>query len=195
MPKKEPLTPKEIKYDISKAIRLGLNTTKAQFEKTNVFMIALEIILMLAVKLINRYLYLFTILTFVLLIHLILTLMIKWYKTYRIKTLTLEDYEITTDILCRVSEESFEEDYGFKRTTDQMPVKNYFFHFEGGSIWHIPESLYIYGWSEKHNTSTLRLYENARCGNAFILVKHKQSGKTVMAYDTEIFEYNDGYKT
>ena len=194
MPPKEPLTPKEIKYDISKSIRLGLNTTKAQFEKANVFMIALEIILMIVARLINRYLYLFTILFFILLIHLILTLVIKWCKAYRIKTLTLEDYEITTDILCRVSEESFKEDYVFEKTTDQMPVKNYFFHFEGGSIWHVPESLYIYGWSEKHNTSTLHLYENARCGNVFILVKHKQSGKTVMAYDTNLFEYNDSCK-
>ncbi|MBQ3597796.1 MAG: hypothetical protein II987_00855 [Clostridia bacterium] len=66
-------------------------------------------------------------------------------------------------------------------------VNNYNIFFEKERVWRIPDELYW--WSEKCSMSDISVFEKTEQGDVFYTVCEKKSGKIVMAYNTEVFEY------
>ena len=66
-------------------------------------------------------------------------------------------------------------------------IRQYNIFFEKERVWRIPDELYW--WSEKNSMSDITVFEKTEQGDVFYTVCEKKSGKIVMAYNTEIFEY------
>ncbi len=100
------------------------------------------------------------------------------------KRITLSDFEITKQILSHKSSESFKVETGGSvshRKTEQ--VDNYILYFEDGRSW----QLFDYNYSSY--LSDYYVYTNCHRGDSFIVVSNKNTGKIVVAYHMDRFEY------
>lgn len=109
------------------------------------------------------------------------------HRSIRIKKVTINDYDITTDILSHKTEEHYQIRNSKLRHT--KTINNYSLHFESGKTWRISKDNHF--WSKECPMSDAFIHENAHRGDTFILVVKRDTGKIAMAYSTELFEYKN----
>ncbi len=107
-------------------------------------------------------------------------------RNIRIKNVSINDYDIFTDILSHKSEEHFKVQKSKRRTET---INNYSLHFENGKTWRISKDNHF--WSKECPMSDAFIHENAHRGDTFILVVKRDTGEIAMAYSTELFEYKE----
>ena len=122
------------------------------------------------------------------------------FRNHRIKKITIQEYSITTETVYRISEEHYSELSNhprrgwisailglFGQNVGGVPVDNYTIHFENGTSWLIPKQ--NYKWHERLYANDERLFGTIHHKDTMIVVTNKKSGKIVMAYHTDLFEY------
>ena len=112
-----------------------------------------------------------------------------FHLRYQIKNVSVNDYEITTETVHSISDEHFAIKRGTRRFRRYEIIHNYNIRFENGKEWRMPKE--NYNWSSKYSVSDWGAFQEAHRGDTFIVVTQKSSGKIIMAYDTDIFEYKE----
>ena len=107
---------------------------------------------------------------------------------YRIKRVTIEDYEITTETVHSIDEEHFRTEKNGKYGRSEQ-IDNYSIRFENGKIWRIPKE--CYAWHERLRRGDRGIYQSTHRDDRMIVLTRKKDGEIVMAYHTELFEYRD----
>ena len=181
--KKETVTLKEVKQDIIRSIKKPPHESEEAHKKwtfIGILIAVLEVILGFIYPMAVLWV-LLAVLGSIIPCSLIFLFQIK----HRIKNLSMDDYEIKTDVISHTESEHYktEAPRGRKR------VDNYTLYFESGACWRIPPEIYC--WSERKRSSGRGIHQNAHRGDIFTVVLNKNTGEIAMAYDTEFFTYKE----
>ena len=186
MAKKQILTNAEIEKDIISALKNPPKESEASYKRRTVPCIIIAVLLV-AIECIYPIFILWFLLA--LIVFLIGSSIFHHFRLKnRIKNVTINDYDITAEIVHSTDEEHYRAHTGGsvrRRRTEQ--VNNYIIHFENGKSWRIPKELY--SWSERLRMHDVGIRNSTHCGDTMIVITEKSSGKIVVAYNTEIFEY------
>ena len=108
----------------------------------------------------------------------------------RIKSVRINDYYITAEIVHSISEEHYRAETGGSvrhRRTEQ--VDNYIVRLENGKVWRVPKELYC--WNERLRMHDVGVFNSTHRGDTMMVVTEKRSDKIIVAYNTEIFDYKN----
>ncbi len=109
---------------------------------------------------------------------------VKLRTEYRVKHLSIEDYEITRETVSHVRQEQYTVQKSRHRSET---VVNIIVHFENGKSWRVPLENYL--WCEDRSVSDGGVKATTHRGDVMTVVTHKKSGKIITAYSHEFFEY------
>ena len=184
MAKKETVTIAEIEKDIRSRLKQGVDMLEDDYNKGNswawLYATVLFVFSIIAP-------FAFTTAVLVLLLAIIVITVVKSILNfYKIKKISIDDYEIKTDIVHSTSEEHYMKQ---QRRYAKVQVDNYMIRFENGGVWRIAKK--NYSWSVERPMSDWYIFENAHRGDVFITVTERSTGTVMMAYDTEFFEYKN----
>ncbi len=188
MAKKHILTDAEIEKDIIHALKNPPKESEKSYKRWKAPCIIIAVLLF-----VMCFIYLKFIIWFWLaLLVVCVTGSIFCYFRLRNKTknININDYIISTEIVHSVDEEHYEA-VKYRRTGARRreQTDNYIIRFESGKSWHVPKELY--GWDERLRMRDGRIFNSTHRGDAMIVLTEKRSDKIVVAYNTEIFDYND----
>jgi hypothetical protein len=108
------------------------------------------------------------------------------YLRHRARRISLEDYEITVEILhSKDHERYFMSGYG--RSGHGKKVYNYTWRFENGQSWRLPQKVYL--WSDLYSLASARVHESIHRGDSILVVTKKDGGDVMAAYPMGMFEY------
>ena len=188
MANKHFLTNTEIEKDIITALKNPLKESEASNRKYTIVAIIIAILLIVI-----EFIYPIFILYF----FLALIPFIALYSIFehvrlknRVKNITINNYDITVETVHSITEEHYRAETGGStrhRRTEQ--VDNYIVRFENGKDWRIPKELY--NWDERLRRQDLGVYNTTHRGDTMIVVTEKNTGKIVVAYSAEYFEYKN----
>lgn len=185
MARKQIITNTEIEKDIIGALNNPPNSSRDTYRRGRIIAIAI-VILLTVIGLI----YPMFILWFFL--GILVFLMVGFiayplYRKNRIKRVAIKDYDITVETV----ESTAEEHYKIKGSIKikGRKIDNYYVFFENGKEWRIPKVLY--SWGDTLRRVDFSIYGETHRGDAFIVVTKRSTGKIVVAYNTEIFEYKN----
>ncbi|MBQ8416715.1 MAG: hypothetical protein IJX13_07475 [Clostridia bacterium] len=195
MSKKQILTNAEIKKDIISAMENPPEESEASDKKGTViaFIVACFLLVM---SYINPPFFVRTVLAgFALLIGASIFRFI--YEKRRFKKWSIHDYDVTTEVVHSIDEEHYLTHFDHKPKIGKrkgglvrtVPVNNYSIRFENGKIWRIPKKLY--SWNERLRMQDLGIYRTTHRGDTLIVVTKKDTGKIIVAYHTDFFEYKN----
>ena len=185
MTQKQIVTDREIAKDIANAIRYPAEMTEASYDgwKPIAAVIAGVAVVLTLVK---PMLYVQIMLGS-------MAVVIVWliarhlYLRHKARRISLEDYEITVEILhSKDHERYFMRGYG-RYGHGGKTVYNYTWRFENGQSWRLPQKIYL--WSDLYSLASARVHEMIHRGDSILVVTKKESGDVMAAYPTEIFEY------
>ena len=189
MSKKQRLTNAEIEKDIIHALKNPPHTPASSYKKTT-----LPAILAACVLVVMEFIYpLFVLWAFLALLVLVIGGIIFGHYRLKnqIKKVSINDYDITTEVVHSIAEEHYRAERGggrrHRRRTEQ--IDNYSIRFESGKIWRVPQE--NYAWSERLRSSDLGVYNSTHREDSMIVVTKRASGDVVMAYHADIFEYKN----
>ena len=118
------------------------------------------------------------------LVFLLIAFIYSRYKLKKsIRDVSINDYIVTTETVSHTEQEK----YVRKRRYGGEVVCNYNLYFQNGKAWRIPKDNYL--WSEERPMSDLAIFDSAHCGDTFVVVAKKDSGRIIVAYSTEFFKY------
>ena len=184
--KKQILTNKEIEKDIINALYKKPDISEASYKKA----IVIEIIvacLMIVIEFFYRSFILWVLLA--LFIYIVIgTLFLHLIRSLKAKRVSINDYNITTESVKRTSEEHFKIRRAGKWKR-KKPIDNYALYFDNDKCWRIPKDNYL--WSSEYPMSDHAIFQSVNMGDKMIVVTKKRTGKPVMAYHTEFFEYKN----
>lgn len=186
--KKQILTNAEIEKDIVSALRHPPKESEASYQKWKIPAVLVAIFFVVIEFFYPLFLLwlLLALLGFLIAFAVVHSILFQ----YRIKHVSVRDYEITTEVVHSISEEHYRAERGGRirhRRTEQ--INNYNIRFENGKIWRIPKELYA--WSERLRKQDLGIYQTTHRGDHLLVVTKKDTGKIVVAYHTELFEYKN----
>lgn len=185
MAQKQIVTSKEIIQDIINSIKHPAKEMSQKSYKKLIVPCILIAIAFCVIEVIYPKFVLFVLLSIILV--LVALPVINFLKIkHQIKNVRMEDYEISTDTLSHKEHDS----YVVKGPTyHSHRVNLYTLNFESKKTWRISPKNYT--WSERNSMSDFGIHESSHRGDSFITITHKKSGKIVMAYHTDIFEYKN----
>jgi hypothetical protein len=105
---------------------------------------------------------------------------------YKIKRVSISDYDITTEVVHDIVHEQYWES---GKGLVIYEKNNYNICFENGKNWRVPKRLYY--WSDMLRSRDIGICRTIQHGSIMIVVTQKATGKIVVAYNTEFFEYKD----
>jgi len=182
MAKKQIFTNAEIEEDIMTAMKYPPEETKSSFKRATLPFI-LIVILLVVIEIFYP--------IFILLVLLGLIVFSICYIIFRnirlkkqIKSVTINNYTITTEAVNSTSEEHFRVKNG-KYSSKQ--IDNYTIRFENEKTWRIPKENHL--WSERYRMSDHAVFASTHRGDVMIVITKNANGEIVMAYNTEFFEY------
>jgi len=184
--KKHILTNEEIEKDIISSLEHPPKESERSYKRSTLFDIILALVLIVI-----EFIYPIFILWF--LIALILFSVVIGVFHYlrlknKIKSVSVNDYDITSETVHSVSEEHYTAKSGSSRHRLSNKVSNYTIRFENEKVWRVPKELYT--WDERLRTYDMGIYNSAHRGDTMIVVTERSSGNIAVAYSAEIFEYN-----
>ena len=107
----------------------------------------------------------------------------------KIKRLSLSDFNFRFETVVDRSEEQYKAPFGLHKSF--VDVHNYFIHFQNAKPWHIPSETYI--WCESRHMNGRQIYRSVQTGDRMLVVEDKRTGKTVMGYSLEYFDFDISY--
>ena len=186
MVKKQTLTNVEIEKDIISALKNPPKESEASYKRSTLPCIIIAVLLV-----VFEFIYPMFILWLLLaLIAFGIGSSIFHYFRLKnqIKNVTINDYDITAEIVHSTAEEHYKaETGGSVRHRRTVQVNNYIIRFENGKVWRVPKELYT--WNERLRMHDMGIFNSTHRGDTMIVVTEKSSGQIVIAYHTEIFEY------
>lgn len=186
MTKKQVLTNAEIEKDLISALRNPPKESEASYKRSTPICILIVVLLIII-----EFFYPIFILWGVLALIAFLIgsgLFHHFHLKSQIKRLTVNEYEVTEEIVHSTDEEHYRAEAGGTvghRRTEQ--INNYSIRFENGKIWRVPKELYC--WNERLRMHDVGIFHSTHRGDTMVVVTKKSSGKIVIAYHAEIFEY------
>lgn len=180
MAKKQILTRSEIEKDIINVFKQPQEMSESSYKKWTI-----PSVIIACIEFIYPIFILWVVLALV--IFLIASSIISRFRLKRhIKNVSIDDYEIKTEVVANTTEESYVKK-GPKWHSKR--VNNYTIRFENGESWRIPED--NYPWSKERRMSGFAIFQSTHRGDVFMVVIKKDTGKIVVAYNTEFFEYKN----
>lgn len=184
MTKKQILTDREIEKDIAASIKYPADMTENSY--TSWTPIAIVIAGLALVVMIIKPLLLMWMLLGTLFFAIVLGIVRHFSLKYRAGQVSLDNYEITVEILHSKDYEHYHiKSHG--RCGRGKTVDNYTWRFENGQSWRMPTRIYL--WNERYSMARARVHEMLHRGDPVLVVTRKESNEVVAAYPTEIFEY------
>ena len=186
MTKKQILTNAEIEKDIITALKNPPKQSEVSYKKSTLIAIIIAILLVIL-----EFIYPTFILWLVpalVAFFVVYSIFNRVRLKYRIKNVTLNNYDITKETVHGTMEEHYKAERGGKiRRTEQ--IDNYAICFENGKNWRLPKELY--SWTEEFRVSDWGIYQGAHREDVFIVVTNKHTNEIVVAYHTDVFEYKN----
>lgn len=182
MSKKQLLTNANIENDIADAIKYPPEESESSYRKAFI-----PVIIVIAVYVAMAFIYppsAFWMLLAAVLILIGGIIFNNVRKQNRIKNVSINDYDVTQEVVYSVDENQFEVRDGKYST---RTVHNYIIRFESGRLWNIPPRLYR--WSERLWMTNVEIHGKTHRGDTLLVVSKKNTDKIVVAYNTELFEY------
>lgn len=183
MAKKQILTRSEIEKDVINALNRPSDMSESSYKKWTIPCIIIGCLLAII-----EFIYPIFILWFLLALVIFLiagSIIRHFHLKRRIKKVSIDDYEIKTEVVANTTSESYVRGTGW----NSERVNNYTLRFESGEIWRVPKDNYL--WSEERPMSDFAIYRSSHRGDVFIVVVKKDTGDIAMVYHTEFFEYKE----
>lgn len=187
MVKKQTLTDTEIEKDIVNSLKNPPKESEASYKRRTIpcFILAILLVIIEFIYPIFIVWFLLALIAFVIIYSIFDYFRLK----NKIKNVTVNDYDITTEIVHSTEEEHYIAVTGVSiRHRRAEQIDNYIIRFENGKSWRIPKELY--SWSERLRMHDVDIRNSTHRGDTMIVITEKNSGKIVVAYNTEIFDYN-----
>ena len=190
MAKKQILTNENIKIDIKNALKHPATLSHAEHRKSIFPIIVFSAIMLIAIVLFQNY---YKVVLGVGLAFIVVYLIIDHFlKQKSINNVSIENYEIKAECVSCVKEEIYSTDHKIHLSPTVKKIHTaqvYIMFFDNGKVWNIPKNNYI--WSGEYPMSDDFIYKNTHFGDIFWTVTEKQTGKIVVAYSAEYFEYKN----
>ena len=186
MPKKQVITNSEIEKDIIGALKNPPRASEASYKKWTIPAAVIAIALIVVVAINPKIGCLIFLAVFALLIIFGIANYLR--VKYRIKNVSICNYDVTREVVHSISEEHYKADTGGKRRRIEQ-IDNYTTHFESGKEWRIPKQNYV--WHERLRASDRGVYKTTHRGDTMLAVTDKRTDTIIVAYNTEIFEYKN----
>lgn len=189
------LTAKEITQDIIHSLKQPNDPSKSQFNRywhpvgiliVSVFSV-IDLVFMIVSPLLSLIVFICFMFLFVLPVGWAFLKIQDLRLRHKVKSICMDDYEITTLAISGATEESYLQRIPFVSKKKCNRINNYTLWFENRESWRIPKE--IYTWNPERATSDFALYQNTHCGDVFWVITYKATGKIAMAYHTDFFEY------
>lgn len=186
MHKKEQVTRKELEQDLISALKQPADMPKSTHQKwiipAVIFAILFVVLEFVSPLLLMRLLmwFLLALLAFLPIVAVVEHVQLK----YKIKKLSLDDYEIKTATVSHTDSETYVVKKG---RWHSERINNYNIWFEDLGVWHIPKRIHF--WSERLEMSDCAVYHKAHRGDTFVVVISKKTGMITLAYNTALFEW------
>lgn len=179
---KETVSPTQIQQDIIHSLQNPPNMSEASYKKWTIPFLLPACLLGVAAFLYPKLLFYGLL---VLIPALLLLCTVNHFRIqYKVKKVSINDYDVTTDVLSHSSEERY---VAKGHRHHGKVITNYTLHFENGADWRIPKDNYL--WSTERPMSDAAIFQSSHRGDGFIVVTKKDTGKIAMAYHTDFFEY------
>ena len=175
MTKKQMLTITEIEKDIISALKNPPKESAASYKRLTVPCIIIAVLLVVI-----ECIYPIFILWFLLALivfGIVYSIFDRFRLKNKIKNVTINDYEITTEIVHSTEQEHYRAETGSSirhRRTEQ--INNYIIRFENGKSWRIPKELY--SWSERLRMHDVGIRNSTHRGDTMIVVTEKTRGRS-----------------
>lgn len=182
MIKKQTFTNADIENDIRNSLKYHKEFSKSEYTKLKVCAFIGALIL-IVVEFIEPKFILWFLLAYLVIsiVTVIFTFANKKHKQNRV---SINNYTISLETVSHTKYEEYVQVY-YKHHARTVVICS--ISFENGKIWLIPKDNYL--WSEELKMSNFAIYNSSHRGDRFIVVTNNETGKIVMAYNTELFEF------
>ena len=188
MAKKQILTNENIQNDIKNALKHPATLSHVGHHKSMFPLLVFSAIMLIAIVLFQNY---YKVVLGIGLAFIVVYLAVDYFRKQKsINNVSIENYEIKAECVSFVKEEIYSTDHKIHLSPTVKKIHTaqiYIMFFDNGKTWNIPKN--NYAWSGEFPMSDDFIYKNTHFGDIFWTVTEKNTGKIVVAYPTEYFEY------
>lgn len=188
MAKKQILTNENIRNDIKNALKHPATLSHAEHRKSMFPFLVFSAIMLIAIVLFQNY---YKVVLGIGVAFIVVYLVVDYFRKQKsINNVSIENYEIKAECVSFVKEEIYSTDHKIHLSPTVKKIHTaqiYIMFFDNGKTWNIPKN--NYAWSGEFPMSDDFIYKNTHFGDIFWTVTEKNTGKIVVAYPTEYFEY------
>ena len=188
MAKKQILTNENIRNDIKNALKHPATLSHAEHCKSMFPLLVFSAIMLIAIVLFQNY---YKVVLGIGVAFIVVYLVVDYFRKQKsINNASIENYEIKAECVSFVKEEIYSTDHKIHLSPTVKKIHTaqiYIMFFDNGKTWNIPKN--NYAWSGEFPMSDDFIYKNTHFGDIFWTVTEKNTGKIVVAYPTEYFEY------
>ena len=190
MAKKQILTNENIRNDIKNALKHPATLSHAEHRKSMFPLLVFSAIMLIAIALFQNY---YKVVLGIGVAFIVVYLVVDYFRKQKsINNVSIENYEIKAECVSFVKEEIYSTDHKIHLSPTVKKIHTaqiYIMFFNNGKTWNIPKN--NYAWSGEFPMSDDFIYKNTHFGDIFWTVTEKNTGKIVVAYPTEYFEYKN----
>ena len=188
MAKKQILTNENIRNDIKNALKHPAILSQAEHRKSMFPLLVFSAIMLIAIVLFQNY---YKVVLGIGVAFIVVYLLVDYFRKQKsINNVSIENYEIKAECVSFVKEEIYSTDHKIHLSPTVKKIHTtqiYIMFFDNGKTWNIPKN--NYAWSGEFPMSDDFIYKNTHFGDIFWTVTEKNTGKIVVAYPSEYFEY------
>ena len=188
MARKQILTNENIRNDIKNVLKHPATLSHEEHHKSMFLPFVFSTIMVIAIALFQNY---YKVVLCVGLAFIVIYLVADYFRKQKsITNISIENYEIKAECVSFIKEEIYSTDHKLHLSPTVKKIhtaKVYIMFFDNGTTWNIPKN--NYSWSGECPMSDDFIYKNTHLGDMFWIVTEKQTGKIVVAYPAEYFEY------
>ena len=190
MAKKQILTNENIQNDIKNALKHSATLSHVGHHKSMFPLLVFSAIMLIAIVLFQNY---YKVVLGIGAAFIVVYLVVDYFRKQKsINNVSIENYEIKAECVSFVKEEIYSTDHKIHLSPTVKKIHTaqiYIMFFDNGKTWNIPKN--NYAWSGEFPMSDDFIYKNTHFGDIFWTVTEKNTGKIVVAYPTEYFEYKN----
>ena len=190
MAKKQILTNENIRNDIKNALKHPATLSHIEHRKSMFPLLVFSAIMLIAIVLFQNY---YKVVLGIGVAFIVVYLVVDYFRKQKsINNVSIENYEIKAECVSFVKEEIYSTDHKIHLSPTVKKIHTaqiYIMFFDNGKTWNIPKN--NYAWSGEFPMSDDFIYKNTHFGDIFWTVTEKNTGKIVVAYPTEYFEYKN----
>ena len=190
MARKQIVTNENIRTDIKNALKHPATLSHVEHRKSRSPFLVYSGAMLIAIVLFQNY---YKVVFGIGLAFIVAYLVVDYFRKQKsIANVSIENYEIKTECVSFVKEEIYRTDHKIHLSPTIRKIHTaqvYILFFDNEKTWNIPKS--NYSWSGECPMSDDFIYKNTNLGDIFWTVTEKRTGKIVVAYPTEYFEYKN----